>query len=313
MSADRAVPRGDRLACGRLTGRRAQHGIVQEPDQLDAELAASCTTTPAPAVQQQGRGVAEVRRVGPEQHRLAAQRRARACCGRRTAPGCRPRTPRRRSSRAGPARRPCRARSRASPRSGTRARQLAAPHRGEAARRHQADHLADALGMARRDDQRQVGPRRAARPRARRAPPPPRRGACCRRSTPAARAPDRAAGARDRRRRPGSGSASCLTLPVTTTRSGVAPSAITRRASSSDCMPKTRHVGQHPSHGAAHEPVAAERAVGQPAVGDHRRHAAGGQRAQQIRPQLRLHAHEEGRADRGDDPARRRREDRAGR
>ena len=241
---------------------------------------------------------------GPEEHRLAAQRRLQHVVAARAAPGCRRRTRRRRWRRAAPARRPCRARSPAARRRPARAGgsslrradgQPARARRGASTSRTRSGWRGASTSARSGKSARaaRVSVEHGLLLAAVRAAGDPHR---------LARRAGRAGGARDRRRRPGRAARSCLTLPVTNTRSGGAPSAMIRRASSSDCMAKTVTSSSTVRHEAAHQAIAAERPIGEPAVGDHHGHAAAPRAARSsVRPELGLHADEE----RGIDGARR--------
>ena len=163
-------------------------------------------------------------------------------------------------------------------------------------------HLVEALGMARRDDQQRVRPARldAAEGVERRAAP--RRAACWRQSPPGALGDTRKK--RSTRSRlwpcgptPGQSSESNFRLPVTTTRARSAPRSTIRRAASSLCMQKRSTSASTRRKKRRTSAIAGERARRDAAVDEHRGHAALAAVAQQHRPDLGLHHHEQPRPD----------------
>ena len=76
-----------------------------------------------------------------------------------------------------------------------------------------------------------------------------------------------------------------------------------RRASSSDCIAKTVTRASIRADEGPHQPVALEGSVRDAAIGDHARHAARCERAQEVGPELRLHPDEEARPHRAEGAA----------
>ena len=274
--------------CSRLvSGSAAGAGVI-----CRSRSPASATTTAAPADLEERRALAEVRRVRAEEHRLPPERRLEHV------------VPARRHQAAADEdhvgepvqigeladRVEDDGRRRAPRRGGSAVRRTGRSPRSATSRSTSAARS----GMARSEDRAERGELRAQARRRRRAP------IVFLAAVGAARDPHEIVRAEAEERLParvpdGAGTRSVLRLPVTTTRSAGAPSAMMRRASSSDCMAKTVTSREHRAHERPHQPIAPERAVGDAAVGDHARHAAAREGAQEVRPELRLHADEEAR------------------
>ena len=255
----------------------------------------------------------EVLHVRAHDHRPCPPPPARGCCGRPTGRGCRPRRPRWRAGRPGPARRGCRG--------GRPPRRCQAPG-SRAVRRTQRKpaaldergHLGEALGVARRQHEPGLRDALADATEGARGPSPPRPPPCC--PPPRAGRCRRIRRTMIRARRSGvraASTASNFRLPVTRTRSGGAPSSRIRSAWASPCMRKRSTSARTRAQEAADAAVAGERRRGDATVDDRDPGAAAVRLVDEVRPDLGLDEDEQRRVQGRQGPPHRARESRTAR